>query len=411
MLRQTTNVTQKITTTLSKKLQESVEILAMPSTELAEYIEKQLEENPFLERDYDAPYISSHDQLYGIAYQDSFAEYLISQLPLLKLTGTEAQLAIELVHSLNDHGFLEKAAFDEKNESLRQKLKALEPVGVFSFDVKECLLEQLAKFPGYNWVGLLDNLDLLKKHEFKKAAHNLGVSEAEIKEMMGIISKLNFYPSSSYEQQRVDLQIIDIFIVEKEGEYVPECNEEALPKIFLNSELYARLKNEDIKFAKSYYKKASFILKAIEQRTTALLAVCKFVCKYQYGYFRNGVEALKPMALRNVSEATGLHESTISRLSNKVLATPHGIVALKFFFNSSIKSALFDEDVSSKAVQRLINDIVANEDKINRIHSDDEIASKLKEQGLNISRRTVNKYRELMKIPPSNVRKRLKRVV
>lgn len=121
------------------------------------------------------------------------------------------------------------------------------------------------------------------------------------------------------------------------------------------------------------------------------------------------MNSLKPMGLKDIMSATNLSESTISRLGSRVVAFNSFAKPLKFFFSSSIKSTLFDEQISSKVVQNIIKDIVANESKINKIHSDDEIAGKLQEQGLNISRRTVNKYRELMHIPPSNIRKRISR--
>jgi RNA polymerase sigma-54 factor len=441
-------VSQKLTVratqslVMTKHLQQSLKILQMNTLELKEYLDEKVEENPFIElpnalnEGFDGEelryttvgakhtgYIDDVDYLSKLAEHNlTLKEHLLSQILIEIPDPQERLIAVRCTDSINEDGYLIEG-IDELSNSLKcskamvqavlNKLYKLDPAGAYAKDLKECLWLQLndQKIHDEAYKAIIDNLELVAKGELNKLTKLCGVSEEEIKKRVNVIKKLNPKPGKPFSNETAQTLIPDAYIYFSDDKLSIKLNKNYLPVISLNSSLYnssvESAKNPGEKeFCKSRFQEASLIYKALEQRSETIYLISKAIADEQYEFFEKGVAALKPMTLNDIAKRTGLHESTISRLNNKVLATPIGTFEMKYFFTSKLKSNYAENIYSSTSIKNSIKELIANEEE--KVLADDKIAKILESQGVDISRRTVTKYREAMRLPSSHERKRLK---
>lgn len=299
--------------------------------------------------------------------------------------------------------------------SILNTLKTFEPSGIFAESLSECLKIQLQDNNRYDpaIAVLLDNLELLAQRKFKELQKLCSVDSEDLFSMISDIKSLNPKPTSSFEHDTNPNIIPDVFVKRKnDGSYLVELNNLSLPRLLINHNYYSNLSHQD-KSAKRYLKEnlshANFLIRAMHQRATTILRVSEEIVRQQYSFFENGIEALKPLSLKDIAYNLEMHESTVSRATtNKYMQTPLGLFEFKFFFSAAAGSYLGDEDISTATIKHKIKHLIEEENP-QKILSDDAIAEILAGEGTKIARRTVAKYREAMKIPSSAERKRQKR--
>lgn len=426
----------KLNLTLSLKVQ--INLLTLPKVELTQEILQELQENPFLEEvytlqhEYEPPikdlsvsYEKDEEEnspLSIIPYKQSLRDIIENQISL-EFESIDRDIALEIVDSIDDRGFFkgdlselsEKYSKPEKHiENIRRKLTQFEPLGLASKDLQEFFLLQLDELPEYDTIVesiIMDDLDSINDTEYLSKKYNL--PQETVIDKINIIKHFRPYPLYGYEDIQVQYVEPDIFIYIKsqpvEGDFFEVViNEMDIPKInFVNS--YKKiLSRKDMtpqtkKFLMEKYERAIGIIKGLAQRRENLYNLVKYLAEYQRDFLLDGKDHLKPLTLKEVSEKIGLHESTISRIaSSKYAVTPQGVLPLKSFFAS--RASKDGGNISSESVKYLIKSIIEKEDRKNPL-SDSEIVNMLKNEGINIARRTIAKYREEMHIPDSRKRK------
>ncbi len=342
------------------------------------------------------------------------------QLRLSSFTEEETPIATLIIGNLDPAGYLscsteELASLGETSveavEGVLRKLQELDPPGVCARDLRECLLIQLRQLgAGESLAATIVEkyLDVLESHRFEKLARDLGVSVVEVVEASKVISMLEPKPGRNFGEGEIRYVIPDIYITKVGDEYVITLNDDGLPHLRVSS-FYAKMLGKDGNGeAKGYIQEkmraASWLIKSIQQRQRTIYLVTQSIVKFQRDFFERGISGLKPLVLKDVANDIGMHESTVSRAtSNKYVHTPQGTLELKFFFTSSLR-ANAGEDVSSESVKQRIREIVAAENP-KHPHSDQYIAELLAKENVDIARRTVAKYREMLGILPSSKRK------
>ena len=359
----------------------------------------------------------------------SLYQHLSEQIQISLADTKEKIIAFRLMSFLDESGYFRGdtkkiAAILHTEESnvtkVLNKLKEFEPSGIFAENLAECIALQLKEKDRLDikMQTLLQNLDLLGKREYKRLQKKLNVDEDDLKEMILDIQSTNPKPALEYEQKETDYIIPDVFVRRnKYGEYYVELNSRSLPRVLIDQRYYKEIKrqSEKNKEAKKYLKtqsgSASFLIRALRQRADTILRVSEEIVKTQRDFFENGIESLKPMALKDIAEAVEMHESTVSRVTaNKYMHTPLGIFELKYFFSSAAGSYSGEDNQSTTAIKHKIKQMIENEDP-KKILSDDKISELLAREGLKVARRTVAKYRESLKIASSSERKREKRKI
>ena len=359
----------------------------------------------------------------------SLYQHLSEQIQISLADTKEKIIAFRLMSFLDESGYFRGdtkkiAAILHTEESnvtkVLNKLKEFEPSGIFAENLAECIALQLKEKDRLDikMQTLLQNLDLLGKREYKRLQKKLNVDEDDLQEMILDIQSTNPKPALEYEQKETDYIIPDVFVRRnKYGEYYVELNSRSLPRVLIDQRYYKEIKrqSEKNKEAKKYLKtqsgSASFLIRALRQRADTILRISEEIVKTQRDFFENGIESLKPMALKDIAEAVEMHESTVSRVTaNKYMHTPLGIFELKYFFSSAAGSYSGEDNQSTTAIKHKIKQMIENEDP-KKILSDDKISELLAREGLKVARRTVAKYRESLKIAPSSERKREKRKI
>jgi RNA polymerase sigma-54 factor len=299
-------------------------------------------------------------------------------------------------------------------------LQTCDPVGVFARDVKECLSLQLRERDRLDPLmqRLLDNLDLLAAHDMPGLSRAVGADREDLLDMLAELKRLDPKPGRAFEHGPVEAVVPDVFVrAAPGGGWAVELNSDVLPRVLVNRAYYATVTKHTRDAAEKAFladclQTANWLTKSLDQRAQTILKVATEIVKQQDGFLVHGVTHLRPMTLKTVADAIEMHESTVSRVtSNKYVATPRGLFELKYFFTTALGSATGGEDHSAEAVRHRIRQLVEAESPT-AILSDDTIAELLhKEQGIEVARRTVAKYREGMNIPSSVVRRRQKRAL
>ncbi|MBF0588211.1 MAG: RNA polymerase factor sigma-54 [Magnetococcales bacterium] len=352
---------------------------------------------------------------------DTLSDYLIAQLGPSVEDDRQRALGLMLIDAIDDNGYLRadldniaemSGAARAEVEAVMRLLQSFEPSGVAARDLAECLLIQL-QAQGLDhapYTLLLDRLDDLARRDFRKLSRVMKLNEKELGEAVSVILGLNPKPGLQFGSDQAGYVVPDVFVRKLEGRWVVEVNPDTVPKLRLNR-YYQDVMGRDVspqekRFLTENARSAQWLIKSLEQRSSTIYRVAESIVTFQQDFFEKGPEYLKPLILKDVADDIGVHESTASRVtSNKYMHTPRGIFELKYFFSSSLNSNTGVAH-SSEAVKHKVRKLVESEPR-RRPLSDEKLAKMLKEQGVNVARRTVAKYREAMGIPSSSRRKRL----
>jgi len=359
-----------------------------------------------------------------VSAETTLAEHLARQLTLAITDPVERIVGQHLVDLVDEAGYVrgdlpaiadKLGAPPEQIEKVLAILQTFDPPGVCARDLSECLAIQLRERDRYDPAmrALIEHLDLLAKRDFAELKRVCGVDEEDLKDMVGEIRRLNPKPGLAFGGGVVQPVVPDVFVrANPDGTWSIELNSETLPRVLVNQSYYAKVsKNVSEKersFLTECLQTATWLTRALDQRARTILKVATEIVRQQDAFLAYGVQHLRPLNLRTVADAIGMHESTVSRVTaNKYMATPRGIFELKYFFSSSIAATGYGEAHSSEAVRHRIKEMIDAE-KPEAVLSDDTIVQRLREAGVDIARRTVAKYREAMRIPSSVQRRREK---
>jgi RNA polymerase sigma-54 factor len=354
----------------------------------------------------------------------SLNDHLMWQLSMTTFAEEERFAAAEIIGNLDDAGYLH-ASLEELADVCQRDLSVVEkalvrvqqfdPPGVACRNLQECLLLQLERMEMSDSLAaviLRDHIVELEGRKYPLIAKAQKVSLDDVLAAAKLISGLDPRPGRAYNEEDVHYIVPDIFVHKVGDEYVVTQNDEGLPTLRINSFYRNALtdnKSVDKKageYIQDKMRSAVWLIKSIHQRQRTIYKVTKSIVKFQREFFDHGIEYLKPLVLRDVAEDIEMHESTVSRVTtNKYVQTPQGLFELKYFFNSGINTADGDA-VASESVKNRIKEIVAGENP-KKPYSDQKIVDLLKDQDINIARRTVTKYREMLGLGSSTERKRL----
>jgi RNA polymerase sigma-54 factor len=480
---------------MTPQLQQAIKLLQLGNLELATYVEGELEQNPFLERqddDADHPAESAsreqaregelngspdmtpqHDAAEALATSpddgwvepvrnggldqldigsltptgrggsvdfsdDGFdvearlarpktlREHLIEQLQVDLPAGPDRLIGLHLIDLVNEAGYLtgdlEEIAIRlgcslARVEAVLARLQQCDPPGVLARSVRECLALQLREANRLDpaMEALLDRLDLLAHADLDGLMRACGVTSEDLHEMIAELKALNPKPGLSFAHDVVETLVPDVFVLPAPGGggWRVELNSATLPKVLVNTTYFAELTcRKADKRAKEYFSErfqsANWLVKALDQRARTVLRVAEAVVARQLGFLSHGVQRLRPLVLRDIAEATGLHESTVSRATaDKYVATPRGNFPFKYFFSNALPGTGGEATHAAEAIRQQVKAMIEREDP-NQVLSDDQIVTGLRAKGVAIARRTVAKYRESLAIPSSVERRRAK---
>lgn len=359
-----------------------------------------------------------------LSQKESLSSLLDKQINLTFFNFSDRLLARLLSEQLDDAGYFcgnisetanKLSTTPQRLRLILDKLKQFEPSGIFAENLSECLKIQLAdkKELSPKMEILLDNLPLLADKKLKSLSLLCQCDISELTSLINKIKSLNPKPTASYYDNSTSYVIPDIFITRNNlGEYRVELNSMTLPRLLINHRYYTELKKDKkvSRYLKDNLSRASFLIKAMQQRATTILHVSEEIVLRQYHFFEKGIEYLRPLSLRDISTALNISESTVSRVTTgKYMSTPRGLFELKYFFSGAAGSYIGNEDTSTTTIKHKIKTMINNESSHN-ILSDEKIVSLLEQEGIKIARRTVTKYREALGIATSGQRKKAKRV-
>jgi len=355
----------------------------------------------------------------------TLCEHLTEQLAVAGLSPAQHVVAGVLIDGVDETGYL-RADLEEVAERLGcdlafvegvlTVLQGFEPAGVLARDVRECLALQLKDVNRYDpcMAALLDNLDLLAKRDMNGLRKACGVDDEDLREMIAEIRALTPRPGAAFHSDPPQTLVPDVHVRETPGGlWHVELNTDTLPRVLVDQRYHARVSkgartDQEKTFVSDSFATANWLVKSLDQRAKTILKVSSEIVRQQDGFLAYGVEHLRPLNLKTVADAIGMHESTVSRVtSNKYIATPRGVFELKYFFTSAIQSSEGGEAHSAASVRYKIKALVEAERGEADVHSDDRLVEILKDAGVDIARRTVAKYREALRIPSSVERRRL----
>jgi RNA polymerase sigma-54 factor len=364
----------------------------------------------------------------SLSREATLQEHLTEQLNLTLEEPDDRLIGAYLIGMVDEAGYLTQdlAAVAEglgaplqQAERVLTVLQGFDPPGVCARNLKECLELQLKEAGRLDpaMACFIDNLELLARRDYAALQRLCGVNAEDIKDMAVEVTRLNPKPGSAFGQLIVQAVVPDVTVREApDGSWLVELNSDTLPRVLVNKQYYATVsrtgaREQDKLYLSECLATAQWLVKSLDQRARTILKVAQEIVRQQDGFLVHGVKAMRPLTLRTVADAIGMHESTVSRVtSNKFMATPRGIFELKYFFTTAIGSTLHGEDAhSAESVRHRIKEMISREDK-EQVLSDDLIVALLKEAGIEIARRTVAKYREGMGIPSSVRRRREKRM-
>lgn len=445
--------TQKLA--MTPELIQAIRILQFNTQELDSFVQGELLENPVLEfdrtadieppqekndfdlrekirEDYDD--ISYHQWEYSkdketfsyeqfVSRDETLEDSLLLQLTFSKLKGQELKIGRYLVESIDDNGYLTAdlaqvarcfKTTEENVEKVLDVIQTFEPLGVGARSLKECLIIQLAAR------GLLDetieyiilnHLEDLGDNKLSRVAKQMGIPVSQVQMICDLIRTLEPKPGRSFASDENVKYIVPDVIVEKiDGEYVVSTNEYSIPHLMVSpyyTTLSKETKNDEevSKYLTDKFNSAIWLIKSIEQRRQTIFNVVTAVVEHQKDFLDKGPKYLKTLTLKQVADVLGVHESTVSRsINGKYMQTPRGVYEIRYFFSSGV-AGRDGEGLSSNSIKTFIKEIIAGEDP-KKPYSDQEMVEILSERGIEISRRTVAKYREGMNILSSSKRRR-----
>jgi RNA polymerase sigma-54 factor len=456
---------------MTPQLQQAIKLLQLSNQELSEFIEEELANNPLLEKaeperegdegtpdhaeekddvdtafdaldDFDAGSSmasvgaggnSSFDTL-DTAFENSLAreatlrEHLLEQLSLAFDDPRDAMIGALLIDSLDEAGYLRHSVSElserlacsvDRIGRLLDVMKGFDPTGVFARDLQECLalqLEEQGKLDPPMKI-LLANLSMLADHDLKGLAKKCDVNETYLADMVADIRALNPKPAADFETPPAQTAIPDVLMKKMPknlgGGWKVELNADTLPRVLINNEYYTQVSGaskdkKDRDYITTQMANANWLVKALDSRAQTILKVAAELVEQQSDFFTFGIEFLKPLTLKDIAEVIDMHESTVSRVTtNKYIGTPRGIFELKYFFST----ALISEDGTAHSAESVKVRVKAliDAEKPDAVLSDDAIVELLNKEGIDIARRTVAKYRDMLHIPSSVQRRKQKK--
>jgi len=454
---------------LTPSLQQAIKLLPLTTLELAEVLEQEVTENPLLEEvpaqetaaedavaEEPAPEPErTEDPLKDIEVEKFFEDYFedyaerrsrpteVPEMPPIENTLTEStdlydhllwqlrmtasdeitmEIGDAIIQNLDEDGMLRVSLEEIANlgpypmpevEKALAVVQALDPPGVATRTLTECLRIQL-RVLGLEGspadLMVRDHMKELQSHQYGEIGRQMGLSPEEVGHHLEIIRHLDPKPGNRYSPDRSAYVLPDVFVVKEGEEYKIVLNDDGLPKLRI-SPTYRRMledkssgTEETRAYVKDKLRSALWLLKSVDQRQRTIYRVAESIVRHQRAFLDHGVSHLRPLVLRDVASDIGMHESTVSRVvANKYIHTPRGVCAMRFFFHSGITSTM-GEAVSSVTIKERIRKMIGEEDGTRPL-SDSRIAEILEAEGLPLARRTVAKYREELRIPPSNLRK------
>ena len=446
------------TLTMTPQLQQAIRLLQLPVLDLNAQIQDALEENIMLEMEDlpDTPQANAEstaevetikaeenwqsssmeriqdggwngdgrEREYADQSGETLRDHLLWQLELEQFTPRESLIGEALIDAINDDGYLtedfdeiratirsETEITDEEIERALAKVQQLDPRGVGARDLSECILLQLLQLePGTPGLKLAlrlaeHHLDLIAGQEYADIRRAERASEDELDAALALVRGCHPKPGLSVASAAPEFVIPDVFVRKIDGRWQVEISASGIPRLSVNQK-YAQLLrgNGDHSILRSQLQEARWLVRSLEIRNETVMKVATCIVARQQEFLEHGEEAMKPMVLRDVAEAIDMHESTISRVTtNKYMHTPRGVFEFKYFFSSHLSTVDGDEQ-SSTAVRAKIKKLIGGEDPAKPL-SDSKIAKLLADEGINVARRTVAKYREGMKIPSSSERR------
>lgn len=365
--------------------------------------------------------------------QMTLKEHMLEQVNLLHFSKIDQLIAYCIIDALDDKGFLDVELEEiilavqhllndmdieeeiEEDEVLvvLKHIQRLDPVGIGSRNLAECLKIQLDFLPkGTEYLkeakSLLQYYELLIANDLNKLLKQTGLSKDELKLSVDLLKTLKPYPGMDFQKQESEYQIPDVVVAKKDLHWQVQLNPDIMPKLRINSFYSSMIRradqSDDNLYLRNQMLEAKNFIKSIDERHKTLLKVATCIVEHQKAFLEIGAEAMKPLVLRDVAEEVELHESTVSRVTtNKYMLTPRGLFELKYFFSSHVGTTTGGE-ASSTAIRAMIKKLVSNENPRKPL-SDNTIAALLKDEGIEVARRTVAKYRESLHIPSSSERK------
>jgi RNA polymerase sigma-54 factor len=449
---------------MTPQLQQAIKLLQLSRMELQETINKELLENPVLEETIDSadpnivketkdnvnggeeyldsfdanssapPTIRTHrpsydEQIFSIeniaTRAETLYDHLLWQLKMTGFSKKEEDLGEKIIQNVNDDGYLSvdfdelaKASglsYDEAEEVLL-KVQEFDPVGVAARNLKECLLQQARQLnlKDGKLISLIKtSLSELEKRNYGAIARKLRITQERALELAKIVLSLDPKPGRAFSLNEAQYIVPDIYVFKIGDEYVISLNEDGIPRLRVSTyyknmatDKKSGVEKKDKEYLQERLRSAVALIRSIQNRQKTIYKVTEAIVKKQKDFLEQGVSKLKPMILREIAEEVGMHESTISRVTtNKYVHTPQGLFELKFFFNNPVSSVMGSDDVASESVRQKIKEIVSSENARSP-YSDQDIADELKKSNIDVARRTVAKYREMMGILPSSKRKK-----
>jgi len=368
------------------------------------------------------------DELTGMenvaADEMTLRDHLIGQFNIDLEDPTDIMIAGRLMEMLDDNGWLsgslEPVAIAlgctiERVNATLARCQQFDPPGIFARSLSECLALQLREKNRLDpaMQALLDNLELLAKREFGQLRKLCGVDNEDLLQMVTEIKELNPRPASEFDHDVAQPVVPDVFVRRNASGWMIELNADVMPRVLVNNRYYSVVRKharskDDKEFLSDRFQSANWLVRALHQRAETILKVASELVVQQEAFFEDGVEFLKPLTLRDVAEVVGVHESTVSRVTaNKYLGMSRGIFEMKYFFNSAIGHGESGESRSAESIRFRIKALIDRETH-DSVLSDDRIVDILRDEGIDIARRTVAKYRDAMHIPSSVQRRREK---
>ena len=361
------------------------------------------------------------------AHNTSLREHLLEQARLNIRSLRDRALTELIIDALDEHGYLEEsleeiharlpAELDIALEELSTALKLLQsfdPAGVGARNAAECLALQIRNLPKIAFVTrrlaltiVQEYLPLFAQRDFNKIKKAIGCDDEDLREVQAVIRQCNPHPGSAFASESSDYVVPDVIVKAGKDGWQVLLNHDVMPRLRVNAMYANALKQSkgDVSLG-SQLQEAKWLIKNMRQRFDTILRVAQAIVERQRNFFSHGAVAMRPLVLREIADTLGLHESTISRVTTqKYMLTPHGMFELKYFFGSHVATETGGE-ASSTAIRALIKQLIGAEDPKTPL-SDSKIADMLAEQGMVVARRTVAKYREVLKIAPVNLRKSL----
>jgi len=361
--------------------------------------------------------------------EDTLQDHLLWQLNLTRMSDLDRVIAMSIIDATDNNGRLTISAeqiwesFEADMEieldevmAVLHRLQQFDPPGVCTHDLQECLLVQLQQLPETTpylaeaKLVIGRYMQLLGNRDYAQLIRRSKIREPDLREVLHLIQSLTPNPGESIGADTTEYVVPDVFVSKRNGSWQVELNPDTAPRLRINSHYANMVKRADQSSDNTYLRdnlqEARWFLKSLQSRNDTLMKVSSQIIEHQRGFLEYGEEAMKPLVLHEIAEAVDMHESTISRVTTqKYMHTPRGIFELKYFFSSHVSTASGGE-CSSTAIRALIKKLVATENPRKPL-SDSKITTLLEDQGIQVARRTIAKYRESLMIPPSNERKRL----